>query len=84
MVVRRQEGYILSDMINIRGQRMTKQEERFDMLAYYKRMAGISNTFPEYHENVSNGLALLCMGLGRIPRGSSYENFARAWEVKND
>ncbi len=63
---------------------LTEQEETFDMVGWYERVAENSDTYFEYFQDASNGLALLCLGFGRVPEGGNYENFTRAWKHKND
>ena len=63
---------------------MIKTDMEIDMLEYYRKVASLSNSYTEYWENASNGLALICMGTGIVPQGNNYENFIKAWEERSD
>jgi len=54
----------------------------FDILGYYRAIAGLSKTFEDYRSNAANGIALLCMGMGKALDGVGYINFIKAWNEK--
>lgn len=55
----------------------------FDIKEWYKMVAANSSDLFDYWEKASYGLAILCIGMGKVPDGAGYKNFIESWEARD-